>query len=587
MAVDLTLDAAVRTGSTLVGGVIRRATSLIIPWTYTQTVDPTDTAIGTAVLVQWYATLNGDGFFGPNAQTTWFGPRGVFELEGVVSYGADQSFFAFAPVGYADLSRISNDPGSARVLAPSWSFLSSRMVLADDGAVTLTVTDVNRGGAALIDSHALVSLNNGSIDGVSQVFELTSVLSAPVISGDVHISRRVAVDVQDLKLGNSPYFPDLVGSPTVLDVLRGNGQGLENADDDTAEADEQVGIRVHFLANAGRNIGIENASATVETSRESTLSAAGSTVRIDLTTVALNNTSGASLILTSTPTLAAGLDGQRITLINTSANSVIMQDDGLVAGTSLRLGAPQRVLESADSIDLRYKTGLGWVECSRPSSSELASYVQATNFSSIIIPNATWTTIPWSTITDHFGWGGSVAGSTTIASGSNGAALPQSTINVSSASSLPSSGCVLVAVTGGLTPVTYAGKTSTTLTGCTGGVGTLSTGASVAAARTQFNMKLVSHVIGRGTWVTNTAGVRGIRVRGNLPSIGYQPINTNFRSAAAEIDSSHPMSVSSLVVPSSPAPTGGNGFDIQVFQSSGGSLAMGSTGVVAVGIPSP
>jgi len=69
--------------------------------------------------------------------------------------------------------------------------------------------------------------------------------------------------------------------------------------------------------------------------------------------------------------------------------------------------------------------------------------------------------------------------STSIAAGSNGAVLPQSTLNVASASAFPASGSLNVFSSSGWQTVTYTGKTGTTFTGCSGGVGTLATGNDV------------------------------------------------------------------------------------------------------------
>jgi hypothetical protein len=70
---------------------------------------------------------------------------------------------------------------------------------------------------------------------------------------------------------------------------------------------------------------------------------------------------------------------------------------------------------------------------------------------------------------------------TTIAVGSNGQSLPQSTINVASSASYPTSGTTYVSTSAGLQLVTYTGKTATTLTGCSGGTGTMATGDTVIA----------------------------------------------------------------------------------------------------------
>jgi hypothetical protein len=65
---------------------------------------------------------------------------------------------------------------------------------------------------------------------------------------------------------------------------------------------------------------------------------------------------------------------------------------------------------------------------------------------------------------------------TTIASGSNGLSLPQSTIAVSSTTGFPSSGTVAIAIGSSTVYLSYTGKTSTSFTGCSGGSGTLATG---------------------------------------------------------------------------------------------------------------
>ncbi len=69
--------------------------------------------------------------------------------------------------------------------------------------------------------------------------------------------------------------------------------------------------------------------------------------------------------------------------------------------------------------------------------------------------------------------------STTISVLSNGAALPQTIINVASTAGFPTSGTILVTTSTGVQNVKYTGKTATTFTGCTGGGGTMSTGGRV------------------------------------------------------------------------------------------------------------
>jgi hypothetical protein len=70
--------------------------------------------------------------------------------------------------------------------------------------------------------------------------------------------------------------------------------------------------------------------------------------------------------------------------------------------------------------------------------------------------------------------------STTIAAGSNGAVLPQSTINVVSTAGFATRGVINVTTNAGSQAVSYTGITGTTFTGCTGGTGTMSTGGFVS-----------------------------------------------------------------------------------------------------------
>lgn len=71
---------------------------------------------------------------------------------------------------------------------------------------------------------------------------------------------------------------------------------------------------------------------------------------------------------------------------------------------------------------------------------------------------------------------------TAIAAGSNGAALPQATINVTSTAGYPQSGSILIRIAGADQIVTYTGITATSFTGCSGGTGTLATSQAVQFA---------------------------------------------------------------------------------------------------------
>jgi hypothetical protein len=69
-----------------------------------------------------------------------------------------------------------------------------------------------------------------------------------------------------------------------------------------------------------------------------------------------------------------------------------------------------------------------------------------------------------------------------VAAGSNGQTLPQSSIAYTSGTTLPPNGVVSIADTGGPDTVTYTGNTGSSLTGCTGGTHTLATGNTITLA---------------------------------------------------------------------------------------------------------
>jgi hypothetical protein len=78
---------------------------------------------------------------------------------------------------------------------------------------------------------------------------------------------------------------------------------------------------------------------------------------------------------------------------------------------------------------------------------------------------------------------------TTIALASNGQTLPTSTINVASTAGFYAPGNVFVATNDGYQTVSYTGLTPTSFTGCTGGIGTMSTGGGVYYLIDSFNNK--------------------------------------------------------------------------------------------------
>ena len=74
-------------------------------------------------------------------------------------------------------------------------------------------------------------------------------------------------------------------------------------------------------------------------------------------------------------------------------------------------------------------------------------------------------------------------GATSITSGSNGLSLPQATIDVGATTGFSPQGIAQVKTSAGIQSVVYEGLTSSSLTGCSGGEGVMSTGGSVVSGR--------------------------------------------------------------------------------------------------------
>jgi hypothetical protein len=128
-----------------------------------------------------------------------------------------------------------------------------------------------------------------------------------------------------------------------------------------------------------------------------------------------------------------------------------------------------------------------------------------------------------------FGGGGGAAASgspttTTIAAGSNGVSLPTSIINVASTTNLTGVGVVLIQTNIGnksvFQYVTFTGSTATSFTGCTGGVGVMSTGNIVTRPGSLGGVGTASYY-GNINWNggdgggRDGAGVAGAKTGGN------------------------------------------------------------------------
>ena len=74
-------------------------------------------------------------------------------------------------------------------------------------------------------------------------------------------------------------------------------------------------------------------------------------------------TSNGNYTLTVAPTIADGVDGQLLLLVNVGANTITIQDQGTLASSNLRLTATTVAIGPRDSIYLYYSGDVGdWVQ---------------------------------------------------------------------------------------------------------------------------------------------------------------------------------------------------------------------------------
>lgn len=337
-------------------------------WVYTQRTNPTDPIVGTAYRVDADVTLLSGGAFGPAFQTGFFGPRAVFQFEGLVRYGQDMSIIGLGPVGYGDFISVANTAGAARTLSGSWGFLSARSFIADGATVTLVGTDVNQGGAAFVDSAVHGTVDGGTLNGTTNNFEIVSYLSMPGLFGNTSVQRRVGYDARGLYEGIHPIIPEPTGP---------HWSGAGNFDPTSVSLVEEIAYRVRdfsfgawpkigldmpaFGGSATVKVGVRNGNAYVGTPSVATITGAGSTITPDAEVKRLDNTSGGAVTLTSTPTIADGQDGQVLELCNASAQTVTLTHG---TANNLRLDAgTNKTLATRASIRLRFYSSIGdWVQ---------------------------------------------------------------------------------------------------------------------------------------------------------------------------------------------------------------------------------
>ena len=345
---DLFMAAGGVSGGVVQSGALRGVQGLLIePATYTQSAKPTDRLVGSPMTVLWNATIGEGGGLGPEAQTTYFGPRPAVNLEGIVRYSRNQTSYGFSPVGFGDVLAVGNNAGAARTIVPSWPFMCARIYFADGATVTHGPNDVGDGGAAFVDAQILATQNGGTWDGVTNDSQLISFLSVPSAVGEVDLFGRIAFDVTDFTDPANPSSPGAVRA-AMGEVLGGT------IDAQAVSVVENVGLRVQPMSVGTHNIGIRNAAGLVEDPIALTVTAS-STIPRNATLVHL--TAASAVDLNSTPIIGTGLPGQVIRLINVGSNMIRLLGELAGGGENGTAGTGVRnrvTLAAGESTELRW-----------------------------------------------------------------------------------------------------------------------------------------------------------------------------------------------------------------------------------------
>lgn len=145
---------------------------------------------------------------------------------------------------------------------------------------------------------------------------------------------------------------------------------VDRAQESTVAAVHADGVAVELRATAGWGTEITAAVNAIEDGQGNSvqtkvITAVGDTIPITSRIVKLNNTSGSSKTLTSTPTMANGVNGQRIQLINIGPDDVVIQDQGTLPSSNLRQVTATLTLSTRDNVEFEYDSDIGdWVQVS-------------------------------------------------------------------------------------------------------------------------------------------------------------------------------------------------------------------------------
>lgn len=271
------------------------------------------------LLIDATITMNagGSGVSGQDFRGIKYAPTIVF----------DQASYVFGgSVFLEDQSTLKNASGEANDITVR-RFILDGVTIQADGA-TVAIGEISTVGSNIVFDR----INSGTLNAAT----LNHVRAQTTINTGATLTIRRGL-----------YFQNAIGSGALTN---------------------QVAVDIEALTKGtAYNLGLRNAAGTAFTATTKTITAAGNSISVAATDtstyIRLNNTSGGSITLTSTPTITDGQSGQLLIIENISLNAVVFQRHLTLSGSNLRLGASTRTLNQFDILTLIFDPSNNeWIE---------------------------------------------------------------------------------------------------------------------------------------------------------------------------------------------------------------------------------
>jgi hypothetical protein len=202
-----------------------------------------------------------------------------------------------------------------------------------------------------------IAFNSAALD--SQYVQLDGGAGTQTIQRDANASTVLEIVNEDAGASASASF--LLGTSAGALEFFCRNSGSTDSITTSQNLNIDSGAVTQLLVANDPKTGV-NATGRFDTNDTQALTGVGDT--ITPTTSYMSISASGNYVLTSTPTIAAGTtQGQRLTIEYTGANTVTLQRESALAGSTLRLGAATRALSQYDTIQLLWN-GTYWLEIS-------------------------------------------------------------------------------------------------------------------------------------------------------------------------------------------------------------------------------